>query len=96
MGRKLLENMLKTFEERFEEKDEIDIVTSFINESIGLQYTNKMTIVDIQEKENKLEMDTTHGLTVTIGLNSKISYEEDDDTYFFRYENGTMVIIAII
>lgn len=95
MGRKLLEAMLKTLEKRFEEKGEADIVTSFFNESIGLQYTNKMTIFDIQEKENKLEMDTTHGLTITIGLNCKISYEEED-TYFFRYENGTLAIISII
>lgn len=95
MNRELLENMMKALEAKFEEKEETNIVTTFINKSIDLQYSNEITVVDIEEVGNKLEFTSTHGLTFTIGLNCCISYESID-TYFFRYEDSTLIVISII
>ena len=92
-----VEQMVCEIEKKLSEKLETEIVVGFDFEAITLHYTNSMNVLGVSVTTEKICIDNDIRCSFEIGMNySDLIYDEYEDEYIFKYENGMSISIALI
>ena len=78
------------------EKELINITVSIECAEIHLKNCHDLEVTKVEETENTLKL-VTDILTFEIGKNyTELSFDEYENEYTFKYENGVVISITII
>lgn len=83
-------------EKELAEKDTIHINVSIECEEIHLQNCHNLEVTEVEETEDTITLETDV-IPFTIGKNyTELSFDEYENEYTFKYENGVVISITII
>ena len=92
----MMKNFVNAINEKLENEYSFNVTVSIECPSICLQNCHTLEVFGIEENETSVVIDDEE-MSFSIGKNyTEVLYDEYEDEYTFKYENGVVLTVAII